>query len=111
MKPCTQENNLWTINDAKDGDVLALSWLEDKNLWEKIIIFKKYHIEGVKGLCSTPCVEGYGNTFKNGKKAFIDEEVLYYSKTWTCSLHPATKEQRNLLIQEIKEESMKYNLI
>lgn len=37
----------WTIQDAKDGDVLAISWLEDKNLLEKIIIFKKYHSEGV----------------------------------------------------------------
>ena len=84
----------WTIQDAKDGDVLAMGWLEDKNLWEKIIIFKKYHGQGV---------EGYGNTFKNWKLAFTDEEVPYYSKTWTCNLHPATKEQRDLLFQKIKE--------
>ena len=33
--PFTLQDNyhLWTIQDAKDGDVLALSWLEDKNLW------------------------------------------------------------------------------
>lgn len=92
----------WTINYAKDNDVLALSWLEDKNLWEKIIIFKKYHSEGVKGICSMACVEGYGNTFKNGKMAFT-EKVPYYSRTWTCNLHPATKEQRDLLFQKIKE--------
>ena len=92
--------HLWTINDAKDGDVLALSWLEDKNLWEKIIIFKKYHSEGV---------EGYGKTFKNGKKTFIDEEVPYHSKTWTCNLHPATKEQRDRLFQKIKEAGYKWN--
>ena len=98
----------WTIQDARDGDVLALSWLEDKNLWEKIIIFKKYHSEGVKGLCSMSCVEGYGNTFKNGKMAFT-EEVPYHSKTWTCNLHPATKEQRDLLFQKIKEAGYKWN--
>lgn len=96
----------WTINSAKDGDVLALSWLEDKNLWEKIIIFKKYHSEGVKGICSMPCVEGYGNTFKNGKMAFTDEEVPYYSKTWTWNLHPATKEQRDLLFQKNKRSRL-----
>ena len=90
----------WTIQDAKDGDVLAMSWLEDKNLWEQIIIFKKYHSEGVKGLDSTPWVEEYGNTFKNGEIAFTDEEVPYHSKTWTCNLHPATKEQRDLLFQK-----------
>ena len=96
----------WTINSDKDGDVLALSWLEDKNLWEKIIIFKKYHSEGVKGICSMPCVEGYGNTFKNGKMAFTDEEVPYYSKTWTWNLQPATKEQRDLLFQKNKRSRL-----
>lgn len=90
--------HLWTIQDAKDGDVLALSWLEDKNLWEKIIIFKKYHSEGIKGF-NMPCVEGYGNTFKNGKTVF-NEKIPYYSKTWICNLHPATKEQRDLLFQK-----------
>lgn len=85
----------WTIQDAKDGDVLAMSWLEDKNLWEKIIIFKKYHGQGV---------EGYGNTFKNGEIAFTDENVPYYSKTWTRYLYPATKEQHTRLFQKIKSE-------
>ena len=108
--PISKQNemHIWNIQDAKDGDVLALSWLEDKNLWEKIIIFKKYHSEGVKGLSSIPCVEGYGNTFMNGKMAFT-EEVPYHSKTWTCNLHPATKEQRDLLFQKIKEAGYKWN--
>ena len=106
---CDEQCHLWTINDAKDGDVLALSWLEDKNLFEKIIIFKKYYNKGVKGLYSMPCVEGYGKTFKNGKMAFTDEEVPYYSKTWACNLHPATKEQRNLLFQKIKKAGYKWN--
>ena len=110
--PFTLQDNyhLWTIKDAKDGDVLALSWLEDKNLFEKIIIFKKYHNEGVKGLYSMPCVEGYGNTFMNGKMLFTDEKVPYYSKTWTCNLQPATKEQRNLLFQKIEEAGYKWNV-
>ena len=99
--------HLWTIQDAKDGDVLALSWLEDKNLWEKIIIFKKYHSEGIKGF-NMPCVEGYGNTFKNGKTVF-NEKIPYYSKTWICNLHPATKEQRDLLFQKTKEAGYKWN--
>ena len=106
---CDEQCHLWTIEDAKDGDVLALSWLEDKNLFEKIIIFKKYYNKGVKGLYSMPCVEGYGKTFKNGKIAFTDEEVPYYSKTWAGNLHPATKEQRNLLFQKIKEAGYKWN--
>ena len=100
--------HLWAIQDAKDGDVLSLSWLEDKNLCEKIIIFKKYHSDGVIGLYSTPCVEGYGNTFKNGKMIF-NEKVPYYSKTWTCNLHPSTKEQRDFLFQKIKEAGYEWD--
>ena len=89
--------------------MLALSWLEDKNLWAKIVIFKKYHSEGVKGLYyNMPCVEGYGITFKNGKTVF-NEKIPYYSKTWTCNLHPATKEQRDLLFQKMKEAGYKWN--
>ena len=39
-----QDNyHLWTIQDAKDGDVLAINWHEGDNSWEKIIIFKKYY--------------------------------------------------------------------
>ena len=98
----------WTIQDAKDGDVLAFSWLEDKNSWEKIIIFKKYHSEGIKGLYSMPCIEGYGNTFKNEKMVFV-EKVPYYSKTWTRNFHPATKEQRNRLFQKIKEAGYEWD--
>ena len=110
--PFTLQDNyhLWTIQDAKDGDVLALSWMEDDNIFEKIIIFKKYHNEGVNGLYNGPCVEGYGNTFMNGKMLFTDEKVPYYSKTWTCNLQPATKEQRGRLFQRIKEAGCKWNV-
>lgn len=68
----------------------------------KIIIFKKYHSEGVKWLRDIPCVEGYGNTFKNGELA-LNEEVAYYSKTWTSNLHPASAEQCDLLFNNMKE--------
>ena len=100
--------HLWTIADAKDGDVLAKNWHEDDDSWEKIVIFKKYHANGVKGLYNRPCVEGYGNTFKNGKLAFI-EAVPYYSKTWTDELHPVTKEQRGRLFQKMKEAGYQWD--
>lgn len=99
---------LWTIQDAKDGDILAISWREDEDLWEKIVIFKKYHSDGVKGLYSTRCVEGYGNTFKNGKLAF-KEEVPYYSRTWTCKLHLATREQRDTLMKAMNDAGYEWD--
>ena len=95
--------HLWAITDARDGDVLSINWHEGDDSWEKIIIFKKYHNKGVKGIYSMPCVEGYGNTFKNGKLAF-QEEIPHYSETWTANLHPATKEQRDLLFEKMKED-------
>ena len=95
--------HLWTIQDAKDGDVLTINWYGGYNYWEKIVIFKKYHNKDVDGH-----VEGYGNTFKNGKLAF-NEEVPYYSKTWTRNLRPANKEQRELLFQKIKEAGYRWN--
>jgi hypothetical protein len=98
------KNHLWTIQDAKEGDVLAINWYEGYDYWEKIIIFKKYHNEGA----NSPCVEGYGNTFKNRKLAF-HEEVPRFSKTWTSCLEPANKEQRDLLFQTIKEAGYKWN--
>lgn len=36
-------------------------------------------------------------------------DVPDFSKTWTASLHPATKEQRDLLFQKIKEAGYKWN--
>lgn len=100
--------HLWTIDDAKDGDVLAINWYEGNDYWEKIIIFKKYHNKGIEELINSPCVEGYGNTFKNGKLVF-HEEVPYFSKTWTANLYPATKEQCKLLFQKIKEAGYVWN--
>ena len=100
--------HLWTIQDAKDGDVLAVDWHQDDDSWEKIVIFKKYHAKGVKGLLNSPCVEGYGNTFKNGKLV-LQEEVSYYSKTWTMTLQPATKEQRDLLFAKMKEKGCQWD--
>ena len=103
-----EQFHLWIIQDAKDGDVLAINWNEYDDSFEKIIIFKKYHNKGVKGLYSMPCVEGYGNTFKNGKLAY-QEEVPYYSKTWTDNLHPATKEQCDLLFEEMTQAGYEWD--
>lgn len=99
----------WTIQDAKDGDVLAVDWYEGDDSWEKIIIFKKYHNKGIEGLINAPCVEGYGNTFKNRKMAF-DVEVPYFSKTWTDNLHPATKEQRDTLFKKMEEAGYEWDV-
>lgn len=98
---------LWTIEDAKDGDVLSANWRVGANFWERIIIFKKYHSKDVEGLINAPYVEGYGNTFKNGK-LIPCAKVPYYSE-WTDKLYPATKEQRDLLFQTMKEAGYEWD--
>jgi len=100
---------LWTIQDAKDGDVLALDWHEGEDCWGKIIIFKKYHENGVERLFYGPCVEGYGITIKNRELAWNDENVPYYSQTWTSILKPTTKEQRDLLFTKLKEAGYEWD--
>lgn len=108
IKDVDENAHLWDIaKDAKEGDVLTAGWWKDKDFWQKIIIFKKYHSEGIKWF-NMPCVEGYGNTFKNGKLA-INEEVPFYSKTWTCNLHPATKEQCIFLFYSMKENGYEWD--
>jgi hypothetical protein len=99
--------HLWTIQDAKDGDVLSANWRVGANFWERIIIFKKYHSKDVEGLINAPYVEGYGNTFKNGK-LIPCAKVPFYS-TWTDNLYPATKEQHDLLFQTMKEAGYKWD--
>ena len=90
----------FTIEDAKDGDVLAIEWNQNNDVWEKILIFKALNDIGV---------EGYGNTFKNKDLSFTDENVPYYSKTWTKTLHPATKEQCYLLFSKIIEAGYEWD--
>ena len=101
--PISKENNyhIWTIQDAKDGDVLAIDWTQDSDAsyFEKIVIFKDLNKDGI---------EGYGSTFKNGQQFFNGESIIY-SKTWTTTLHPATKEQRDLLFAKMGEAGYEWD--
>lgn len=75
---------LWTIDDAKDGDVLVyegeIFMIKSYVLWNKIV----YHC----------CYDG-----KN-----LHKYSVYYSlgKEDFDKIHPATKEQRNLLFNKMK---------
>lgn len=90
----------------KEGDVLSIKWYEGYDYWEKIVIFKKYSNKSIEG--NAPYIEGYGNTFKNGKLALC-KEVPYYSKTWTSELQPATEEEKQKLFDIIKTNGYKWN--
>lgn len=88
LPPCESESHLWTIQDAKDGDILAAQ--------ECYVIFKEIDGLNIKCHCTYHYM-GFNpsfhiNTLQN-KTAF----------------HPATKEQCVLLFQKMKEEGYRWN--
>lgn len=95
-----QENyHLWTIQDAKDGDVLCC-----KSGW----------------MCIFKSLNNHTNTFSS--YCFMDSDKYFFNSGSEChtldkkfinayngEIHPATKEQRDLLFQKIKEAGYKWN--
>ena len=83
------EMHLWTVQDAKDGDVLSYK----NNQMVQVGIIEKY--VGKHGGCS--------NTFK----IYIGvnwDNILQMGNYMGCSnIHPATKEQRDFLMKEIND--------
>ena len=93
------EMHLWTIQDAKDGDMLSFYTEYRGNKMFQVGIIEKY--VGKHGGCS--------NTFKIYVGVNWDNN-LQIGKYMGCSnIHPATKEQRDLLFQKIKEAGYKWN--
>lgn len=87
---CESESYHWTINDAKDGDVLAFD--DDtivifKDLYNKTTFHSYCHIEdGVFSISELDCPDW-----------------------WDIKFKPATKEQRDFLFQKIKEAGYEWN--
>ena len=85
-------HHFWTIQDAKDGDILAC-----KNGWT--CIFKSLVNDN---LFSSHCFMDSGGWFcEDGGQA----HTLYNSS----NIHPATKEQRDLLFQKMKESGHEWD--
>ena len=84
---CEHNVHLWTIQDAKDGHVLAAH--------ECIVLFKEIDGLNIKCHCTYHFMNNpsfYVNTLQN-KSAF----------------HPATKEQRELLFQKMQESGYEWD--
>lgn len=87
--------HLWTIQDARDGDVLYIKY--DKDEW--VIIFSSMNPEGyIIDHCSY-CInnEFYSNSTPWGK--VIESDII----------HPATKEQCDLLFSKMEEKGYWWN--
>ena len=90
--------HLWTIEDAKDGDVLAGS----KN--DVILMFRGIGNKEWDDVIDYHC---YYDCYR--KNFIVQEDVKYWGNTENNQLKPATKEQRDLLFQKMKEEGYEWN--
>jgi len=97
----TEHYHLWTIQDAKDGDVL----IDKSGSRECPFIFKETKPSDIKTDILNPlAVLGYcgigGAGFTKGSG---------WGDTANCIYYPATKEQRDLLFQKMKEAGYEWN--
>jgi hypothetical protein len=91
--PCLSPNDdfhLWTIKDAKDGDVLT--WDDSKciTLFKNIYDKESFNSHGFVGHCT----------------GAFESRLSYHD---IKGVHPATKEQRDLLFLKMKEAGYEWN--
>lgn len=92
----------WTIQDAKDGDVL----IDKVYHGEFPFLFKEAKSSDIKTDYLNPLtILGYCGI---GKVGFTKGEG--WGDTANCTYYPAAKEQRDFLFQKIKEAGYKWNL-
>ena len=93
IKECDEKSHLWTIQDAKDGDVLTCySDIKGQPI-EQTGIIKQY--VGRHGGCS--------NSFKVHFGVDWDNNVVIEGYMGSSNIYPSTKEQRELLFKKMKE--------
>ena len=91
--------HLWSIQDAKDGDALYLQ----KDGKEHIIIYKGVIKERFRTFVSAYCA------YNGIVDAFCFADVSRYVDIAYRGIMPATKEQRDLLFQKMKEEGYEWD--
>jgi hypothetical protein len=86
--------HLWTIKDAKEGDVLYC-----KNHSIEFIVMNK-------GVNENGNIDSY---FRYNSKAGFDIDVSSVLSAYEDIISPATKEQRDLLFQKMKEAGYEWD--
>ena len=97
----------WTIEDAKDGDVLICGINKAEiggdveklpNIVSTIFIFKNV-------ITSRDYIHSYCHLYN---RRFLWLQSTMYYNSFVYNIHPATKEQRDFLFQKIKEASYEW---
>ena len=92
--------HLWTIQDAKDGDVLVGSGRE-RNV---ILMFRGIGNAEWDDVIDYHCYYDY-----HRKEFIVQKDLEYWGNTENNQLKPATKEQRELLFQKMKEAGYEWD--
>lgn len=87
---------LWDISDAKAGDVLAADPIEGYS-YSFVTIYKKQNEKDFDTFDSY-CLVGHDGEFYENEYGHSTEDI-----------HPASKEQRDLLFQKMKEEGYEWD--
>ena len=89
----TTKAKLWTIQDAKDGDVLTLSYAS-RNY---ILVYKGLYEEGLETKMSVFCF------YSVEEDTYYDETDSFHAMNTGEVITPSTKEQRDTLIQAMTD--------
>lgn len=97
----TPKLRLWNLQDAKDGDVLVVPPIKGSEHSEQVFIFKEikdreYVKNAVEYYCR--CMD---NEFAANERGFMGQSDDYFT--------PATKKQRDILFQKMKEAGYEWN--
>ena len=94
VKECDEKSHLWTIQDAKDGDILVCGKEKRPFIFKGLL--DKFHLNNPVVYCGINC----GNEFciPVGISWWTDEEI-----------EPATKEQCDFLFQKMKEAGYEWD--
>ena len=89
----------FTIQDAKDGDVLCC-----KSGWMCIFKAINNHTNTFSSYCFMDRYKWFCN--RGSEAHILDKEFI---KSYNAELYPATKEQRDILFQKMKEAGYEWN--
>ena len=89
--------HLWSINDVKCGDILAFDEYSNKDVSIALAMYKNKN-KRYNNAFDSYCQVGYDGKFYNGGRCI------------SCgNIHPATKEQRDLLFEKMHESGYEWD--
>ena len=101
---CEHNVHLWTIQDAKDGDVL----IDKSHIGECVFIFKEARASDIKTDVNNPlAIIGYCGINHIGFTSRLSG--LGFGDTVNCTYYPATKEQRDALMKAINDAGYEWD--